>query len=279
MQEDSYRIEVDDVEGTSRVVTETYRRYHFPLHWHTFCELIVIKQGRVLVTTQNEKFVLNEGDIIYFPPGKLHAFDTIEDNSYLETRIQFSPMIVMKNDAAPSPVLRISNVLLLHHKETRAAEVHKIIDLVEMESHHEDSVHSTALDTALTLLYLQLIRSVESTATKKKNNPAIYTPILPVLGHIEKHYTEDLTTKRMAEIALLTEPYFCNVFKEATGCSFHIYLQKYRVNEAIKLLISTKYNISEICEQVGYFDDNYFIRVFKKHTGVTPHQYRKMQIE
>ncbi len=55
------------------------------------------------------------------------------------------------------------------------------------------------------------------------------------------------------------------------------YFEKMKINLAQIMLAETELQIGEIAARVGYFDGNYFTKVFKKHTGVTPNQYRKSQ--
>ena len=65
------------------------------------------------------------------------------------------------------------------------------------------------------------------------------------------------------------------VFKTQTGVTFTDYLTGVRVNKARELLEGTNKSMKEICSEVGYSDPNYFSRIFKKNTGVTPTEYKE----
>ncbi|MFO7188205.1 MAG: helix-turn-helix transcriptional regulator [Pseudomonadota bacterium] len=65
-------------------------------------------------------------------------------------------------------------------------------------------------------------------------------------------------------------------FKTATGTTLIEYLQNLRVEEAKKLLETTELPAEEISAQVGYEDGSFFRRLFKRSTGLTPGQYRRM---
>ena len=67
---------------------------------------------------------------------------------------------------------------------------------------------------------------------------------------------------------------FCTFFKQSIGKTFITYLNEYRIELACQLLKQENISISEICYHVGFTDIPYFNRVFKKHKGCSPSQYR-----
>jgi two-component system response regulator YesN len=73
----------------------------------------------------------------------------------------------------------------------------------------------------------------------------------------------------------LSEGYFCQIFKEATGKSAMQYLHEIRVEKAEEMLRSTTATVSEIADCCGFTDPNYFSRIFKKIKGVTPGSLRE----
>ena len=68
--------------------------------------------------------------------------------------------------------------------------------------------------------------------------------------------------------------YFSTVFKNSTGLSFKEYLNKVRIEESKILLLNTDFSIIDIAIAVGFEDQSYFSKVFKKYTGTTPKQFR-----
>jgi transcriptional regulator GlxA family with amidase domain len=65
-------------------------------------------------------------------------------------------------------------------------------------------------------------------------------------------------------------------FKAATGTTLIDYLQNLRVEAAKRLLESGPMPVSEVSVSVGYEDASFFSRLFKRRTGLTPSQYRRM---
>ncbi|WP_019638604.1 helix-turn-helix domain-containing protein [Paenibacillus fonticola] len=95
------------------------------------------------------------------------------------------------------------------------------------------------------------------------------------LLYIGKMYKEDISMEQSAEYVNLSPYYFSKLFKMHTGENFIDYVTRLRIDEAKKLIVERRLSLKEICFEVGYKDPNYFSRVFKKMTGITPSEYRQ----
>ena len=73
----------------------------------------------------------------------------------------------------------------------------------------------------------------------------------------------------------ISQSHFSTVFAQETGITFTQYLTGLRIAKAKELLETSPLRSSEIAFQVGYNDAHYFSYLFKKHTGMTPSEYRK----
>lgn len=93
--------------------------------------------------------------------------------------------------------------------------------------------------------------------------------------YIKENYHKNLTLKSVAKRFYLNPVYLGQLFKKHHGMYFNSYLQKIRVEEAKKLLISTDMKIYEVSQAVGYSDTDYFIQCFTKLCSMTPNQFRK----
>ena len=82
----------------------------------------------------------------------------------------------------------------------------------------------------------------------------------------------------LAEKVGVRESYLSARFKEEMGCSFGCWLREKRLERAKQLLERENLSIAQVAEQVGILDVSYFIRIFRKETGVTPGQYRKTKL-
>ncbi len=91
-----------------------------------------------------------------------------------------------------------------------------------------------------------------------------------------EHYRASNAIKKVVEAAGLPERTLKRRFKAATGITLIDYLQNLRVEEAKRLLESGHRPVDEISFEVSYEDASFFRRLFKRRTGLTPSQYRRM---
>ena len=87
-----------------------------------------------------------------------------------------------------------------------------------------------------------------------------------------------ITLDSAADKAHLTPPYFSKVFKEEFRINFIDYLKDLRIAQVKTLLQDAALSMEEICNRVGYTNNAYFTRLFKKETGLTPIQYRQRML-
>ena len=93
--------------------------------------------------------------------------------------------------------------------------------------------------------------------------------------YFNEHYNEDISIEEYAQSRGMSVSWFLRNFKQMTMKSPMQYILAIRINNAVSLLETTDYNVTEISTIVGYDNPLYFSRIFKKQTGVSPSDYRK----
>jgi transcriptional regulator GlxA family with amidase domain len=94
--------------------------------------------------------------------------------------------------------------------------------------------------------------------------------------HIEQDYAARISLPDAATLAGLSRPQFHAVFKKATGMTLVDYLTQVRLRHAARLLRETDRSIAEIATAVGFADQSYFDRRFRRRFGRTPRQFREV---
>lgn len=99
--------------------------------------------------------------------------------------------------------------------------------------------------------------------------------ISAVRNYVLDHLDEDLTLPKLAEKFHFSPQYLSKRFKEMYHVTVIHFLTQARMEKAANLLKHTELPIQEIAAAAGYADDNYFGKVFRKHYGIAPTQFRK----
>jgi len=93
-------------------------------------------------------------------------------------------------------------------------------------------------------------------------------------AYVEEHYSEKISLEKVAEHVYVSPSYLSRVLKQRTGQGFRRLVNMHRVAEAVRLLEHTSLELSEIAYRTGFEDHSYFTKVFKRHTGMNPRDYR-----
>lgn len=96
-----------------------------------------------------------------------------------------------------------------------------------------------------------------------------------IVEYVDGHYREHLSLELLAGRFNISLSYLSRQFKAETGISFSQYLTSKRIAYAAYLLEHTRLSMTEISEKAGWQDVSYFSKVFKKHRGISPLNYRK----
>ncbi|TXK85612.1 response regulator [Paenibacillus sp. N3.4] len=99
--------------------------------------------------------------------------------------------------------------------------------------------------------------------------------IFEISAYLEKNYHEDITLQDIANRFYLSREYISRKFKQEFEVNLSDYLGQIRMNKAKVLLRNPHLRISQVAEMVGYQDEKYFSKVFKKQEGISPNEYRK----
>lgn len=104
-----------------------------------------------------------------------------------------------------------------------------------------------------------------------KNVDVIYKAI----DYVKKNYMKKVSLEEVASYVYLSPSYFSKVFKDEMKSNFNTYLNKVRIDMSKKLLSDSSIPLVDIANLVGYEDQSYFTKVFKKIVGVSPGKYRE----
>lgn len=106
-------------------------------------------------------------------------------------------------------------------------------------------------------------------------NGQIVKQLFPAINTINTCYQKNIDIEDLASRCLMSKYHFIRSFKALTGLTPYAYLTNVRISAAKDLLKSTNIKIGSIADSVGIPDQLYFSKLFKKHTGLTPSEYRK----
>ncbi|OWA37273.1 hypothetical protein B9G55_04195 [Saccharibacillus sp. O16] len=142
------------------------------------------------------------------------------------------------------------------------APLQRISTLEQLRQHVRDTIRRAAAGS------LPEAAAAESAAHS--------THVAFLLEQIRDHYAEELSLKTLSQRLNLHPNYLGQLFQQETDSNFSDALNRRRIERATSLLLHTDRRTAEIGTEVGYLDNSYFYRQFKKYTGLSPTEMRQM---
>ena len=112
----------------------------------------------------------------------------------------------------------------------------------------------------------------------KKHRTAAYSPLVQkVIARIDMELAADLSLRATAETMNVNASYLSALFKRETGETLTDFVARRRMEHGAYLLGNTTLSVSAVAQSCGISDDNYFAKLFKRHTGLPPSRFRQEQ--
>lgn len=123
------------------------------------------------------------------------------------------------------------------------------------------------------LYYIKYLRSASDIVDIQEKSAS--DMVGEIMQYLSEHISEKVSLEDIVKEYSINRNLLNQIFIKETSMTCLNYLEKMRIGLAQTMLADTELQIAEISDRVGYPDPNYFIKVFKKHTGVTPSKYRE----
>lgn len=217
-----------------------------------FNELILMRKGTMYLAEEDEKLTVTEGDVVFLKSGRLHYGYKPSSGS-----VEFYWMHYLTDDEA-----EVDFPLISHFENPT-----EILQLFR-QLFHFAPLSAFDADCAAALL----LHGVKNEIMGKKS------PHLSlgndVCNWIKEHFSENITVSSVARHFGYSTDYISLKVKEKTGLSTKSYITHCRMMSAKQILLCSDLSIEEIAAQCGFADSKAFFKIFKKHEGITPTQYR-----
>lgn len=241
-------------------------RQKFPDHFHNYYVIGLIQSGKRIMKCDNKTYTVTPDDIILLNPNQVHSCEQIENFplDYFSLNISRDAMEKSFFDITPSPASIRFNTNIIN-----SAELSLMLNqLYQLTLHEGDPL---AKEELYFLLLGQLFVECSTLVIEKKQNYRFQETV----DYINKNHHKSITLQELAKTTSLSKYYFIKVFVKEFGLSPFSYIQTIRINKA-KDFIKQGMPLNEISYSTGFFDQSHFTDFFKRFTGFTPSQYKKI---
>lgn len=253
-------------------------------HFHIDREIHIILSGASTTTVQGKKVHSKAGDIHIVPPNASHYYEEIsEDFNMISFLFTITPKWSSKKSFSEysyyNNLINSSNSLILLHNEAVAELGRKIFSLEYCDKNIH--IHQALYSHIFILIAEDLEKSISSdreihasTAPKKSQIEKVKDQKATIDAFFANRYAEKITIKDLAKELYKSVPQTHRIVKSYFNSTFKAVLVKQRMEQACILARQGEKTMSEIALLCGYSSYNGFLSAFKKHTSLTPEEYK-----
>ena len=286
MQVKYIKTKINNTVNISEIITVHYyefdRNFSFDGESHDFWEMVYVDRGKIKVKSGNDELVLGQEEIIFHKPNEFHAVKAHESSP---------DFFVISFECRSAAMKQLENFHTLLNKKLKPIIASIISEAEKTYVIPKNDVHLSKLvlkdnapiggeqliKTYLEQLFILLIREITSKTqtvifpTKEKMENHIAESIRQ---YIESNVREKITLADICDYTGYGKSYLYKIFRFYAGGGICEYVNLTKVNAAKKLIRDGNMNFSEISDYLSFDNPQYFSRVFKRTTGITPTEFK-----
>lgn len=226
--------------------------------------LMYIADGRLTVDIKGEERTVSGGDFIIFPPHYKYRY-TLRSGRIVYYFVHFT-------GSYPEPLfekLGFGEFPYVKHAGQNEKISQGFFDIFDAYI-RDGAFRDVELGCSLEGLLVSLAKSSSPKDTEK--------PLSRSLSYMKASYTCDISVPELAAMESLSVSRYNALFKQITGTSPIKYVTALRINQARSLLEATDLSVKKIGQIVGYTDNHFFSKIFKRQVGISAVEYRNRNI-
>ena len=236
----------------------------YPIHLHNALELVLLTEGQTTVLYGNKRLTLQAGELFVAFPGSVHGYESSQNTQAYVLIAPAVPWLEAYRDTfeekrPASPIV-----------PAQVWQPAGIGQLLAQAIGDKDTADPRVLQGYLLVLVGKLLPLLTLTDAGSSDTDGIRELLL----FLHDHYTEPLSRQEIAKAIGYNESYVSHLCSAALGTTLTNYITALRLEDARRLLTSTRQSISAIAVQLGFGSIRSFNRIFLQQTGMTPTQYR-----
>lgn len=215
--------------------------------------------------------MLKEGEAVLIRPRQIHITICPE--------LQEIELIVLKFDPALflSPIKQDGPAIwLTADQQIQEYSVGYWLDQIQKEYKLQSDGWCVAVRSFIWMILLSFCRISSQLTVSTEIHQQADEQFYPVFQYLSEHFTEPVAVDNLLSICHLSYSRFSVRFRLLTGCSLTEYICRARIQLARTLLLDRQWSVADVAQQCGYLDLSYFDRLFRRYTGYSPSQFRRL---
>lgn len=248
-------------------------------HKHNFYIILFITQGTGTHTIDFKTYEIIPNQVFFMKPGQVHSW--VLSNDADGQVIFFTPEFYLKefphrkltqfpffNAFLHKPILSIS--------QEEKSKLMPTFQALQQEHVNQELMRNEMLSCYLNILLIYLTRIYQNQEIEIEMPSGVLSLLQNLEDLVDQHYKEHVPVTYYADKLNVTTKQLNEICKKSLGKTTNEFIQGRSLLEAQRLLVHSELTSSQIAAELGYFDNTYFFRFFKRHIGFTPEQFRNL---
>lgn len=286
MKAEYIKIKPKTVLNISSIVTIHYyefgQSFVFQGESHDFWEMVYVDKGRVQIRRDREQIVLEQGQVVFHRPNEFHsiqALDSAPNFFVVSFTCQSDAMAYFERyQTQLDRTLKSYLSAIIREAEQTYVIPKNDTELKKLERKEDAPLGGEQLiKTYLEQLLLFLLRSITKkgeTGVFPQKEPEKNPLVQAILGYLGERVEETVRIEDICAEFGYSRSYLSRVFQAETGETLAACAMAMKVDRAKRLIRETDMNFSQISARLSFENPQYFSRVFKRHTGMTPSEFK-----
>lgn len=260
--------------GIYNMAFDSYTTMLAQLHYHSEFEFLVVTRGKIAVHTENEVYQLSEQQGLFINTNQLHMITAADEGAhgFIAIVLDYRMLCSQSEILFTKYVYPLMNGTL---KITHLLKPEICSILYRIHTTYEYPAFGSEIVVKQLLLHCFGLMLKDATAEERPVHSSKSKLVKEILDYMENNYTEQITLSDMAAHVHISREYLCRIFSRMSGMSPITYLNRYRVQKSMELLLETDKSITEIAHLCGFNHSSYFNKLFLGIAGCRPTEYRK----
>lgn len=280
------KTELKTVINISKIVTIHYYEFdqNFIFHGeqHDFWEMVYVDKGKVEIKRDDEQIILKQGEIVFHRPDEFHSIKALDsspnffvlsfecDSPAMQCFEQYQTVLDKTLKSFLSSIIKESEETYSIPKNDPSLK-----KLVKKENPPigGEQLIKTYLEQFLIFLMRSMISNRELSIFPSKESMQDHL-VLAIKDYIQQQTERRITVNEICETFGYSKSYLSKLFHEQCGETLVNYTVRIKIDRAKQLIQENNLNFSQISALLAFDNPQYFSRVFKRYTGMSPTEFK-----
>ena len=273
--DEAYKVHITQGNPASDVLTEQ-------MHYDPDPIIEYFKQGQGMINIEGKGYPFQEGDVVFITQEEMHTTYFNDDTPIHRISIHPSRKLLDGFDCSADAFFDFFDTKKKGQGNVIGAETVKAYGIdVLMEDLEKYAARPEpqyrVLTRCKTIELLHAMSGAVHMNTSGTAQPYVESDLInKVLQYINSHYTENIALSTISEHFFHSKYHVCTQFKKYVGITITEYINIQRIR-LVNDYIRSGYSVHEACYGAGFHNYSGFYRIYKKHMGITPQQFKSSQ--